>query len=71
MLIKDVHEDDNNGNIFLILHFMFILMTIEWLMIYGVTHCECVNHDYDNRYYNVADVVVHYADDYDNDNDET
>ena len=50
---------------------MFILMTIEWFMIYGVTHCKCVDHDYDNRYYVVFDVVVCDADDYDDDNDDT
>jgi len=69
--MKDVHEDDNNGNIFSIAYFMFILMTIEWFMIYGVTHCKCVDHDYDNRYYVVFDVVVCDADDYDDDNDDT
>ena len=46
-------------------------MTIEWLMICGVTHCKCVDHDIDNYYYGVVDVVVHDADDYDDDNDDT
>ena len=46
-------------------------MTIEWLIIYGVTHCKCVDHDYDNRYYAVVDDVVHDAGDHDDDNDDT
>jgi maltoporin len=71
VLIKDVHEDVNNGNVFSILHFMSILMTIEWLMIYGVTYCKCVDHDYDNSNYAVVDVVVYDAEDYDGDTDET
>ena len=71
LLIKDVHEDDNNGNVFWIFLFMFILMTIEWLMIYEVPQCQCVDHDYDNSYYVVVNVVVHDADAYDVDNDDT
>jgi hypothetical protein len=47
-------------------------MTIEWFMIYGVTYCKCVDHDYDNSYYYVVvDVVVRDAYDYDDDNDGT
>ena len=56
---------------FLILHLMLILMAIKWLMIYGVTYCKCVHHDYGNSFYGVIDVVVHDADDYDDDNDDT
>ena len=50
---------------------MFILTTIEWLMIYGVTYYKCVGHDYDNSYYVVVDIVVHDADDYDDGIDDT
>ena len=49
---------------------MFILMTIEWLMIYGVAYCKCVDHDYASSYYFVVDVGIRDADDYDDDNDD-
>ena len=50
---------------------MFILMTIECLIIDRVTSCKCVDHDYDNIYYVVVDVVVRDAEDCDDDNDDT
>jgi hypothetical protein len=46
-------------------------MTIEWLMIYEVLYCKCVNHDYDNSYYVGVDVVVHGADDHGDGNGDT
>ena len=40
-------------------------------MIYGVTYCKCVDHDYDNSYYVVDYDVVDGADVYDDYNDDT